>query len=75
MLFFISMYFKEITMKSKKKKPKKAKSSRKTYQPTEDFFKTNARLNSSQRKYCHCLMSVRSNNSKKISPYQYVLVF
>ena len=38
------------------------------YDPNIDFFQTNSRLNPSQRKYCHCLMSVRKNK-KKTSPY------
>jgi hypothetical protein len=65
--------------------------SKTTYDPTKDFFQTNARLNASQRKYCHCLMNVRDRDvtnikemktttktrkkSKKISPYPICISF
>lgn len=44
------------------------------YDPNQDYFKTNARLNSSQRKYCHCLMNVRKNK-KSVSPYPICISF
>lgn len=58
----------------KSKKSNISKKSNKSYNPNNDYFKTNARLNSSQRKYCHCLMSVRKK-SKKISPYPICISF
>ena len=65
----------KIVKKSKKsKKSNISKKSNKSYNPNNDYFKTNARLNSSQRKYCHCLMSVRKK-SKKISPYPICISF
>ncbi len=55
--------------KTQNKKSRNYKSmypSKTTYDPTKDFFQTNARLNASQRKYCHCLMNVRDRDTTKI---------
>ena len=62
-------------MKTTKNKKTRKKQTRKKqtktitqYDPSIDYFQTNARLNSTQRKYCHCLMTLRKN--KKITtPY------
>ena len=56
-----------------KKKPKtktkpKSKTKTKQYNPTIDYFQTNARINATQRKYCHCLMTLRKNKKIK-TPY------
>ena len=59
------------TKRIKKKTQKSQKSQKKSniqYNPSIDFFQTNARLNSTQRKYCHCLMTLRKNK-KVTSPY------
>ena len=48
--------------------------SKKKYDQINDFFKTNARLSPTQRKYCHCLMNVRKT-IKKGSPYPICISF
>jgi hypothetical protein len=59
---------KDIT-KSKRQTKIRVKPRSKSYNPDNDYFINNARINSTQRKYCHCLMSARNNLKNDKLPY------